>query len=185
MEFIFFLDSKLTQFIYFIIPHNQFFNMFFSFFSLYGNSIFLWIGIVLIVLFLEERKYPGIQKKDILFVTSFILSFGITSILVNYILKPIYQRPRPFVNHVVKVVACPKDYSFPSGHASAAFAAVTVIVAYDKKRKWLYYGVAVLISLSRIYLGCHYFFDVVSGALLGFIVSQFILQVFNTNRQRH
>ena len=175
-----FLDTKITNFINSIILHNPFFDYFFSFFSLKGNSIFIWVLLIIIALILEERKNPGIQKRDIIFVTTFLLSFFATSMLVTFVLKNIFQRPRPFFptsNFQLQTANCPKDFSFPSGHASAAFAATTVITAFDKKRKWLYFLVAILISLSRIYLGCHYFFDVVGGGFVGFTISYVILHL--------
>lgn len=177
------LDSQLTTFINSVIPHNQLFDYFFSFFSLRGNSIVIWAVIILLVLVLEERQHPGIQKRDVVFVATFLLSFFITSILVSFVFKNIFQRPRPqHLNNLLSTASvdnglaqCPKDYSFPSGHASAAFAAATIITAFDKKRRWFYYGVAILISLSRIYLGCHYFFDVAAGGLIGWTISKTIL----------
>ncbi|MFA6513419.1 MAG: phosphatase PAP2 family protein, partial [Patescibacteria group bacterium] len=53
--------------------------------------------------------------------------------------------------------------------------AATILAYFDKKRRWFYYIIAVLISYSRIYLGCHYFLDVVAGTILGFVISKIIL----------
>jgi len=183
MLFLTILDGRITNFINVIIPHNQFFNFFFSFFSLRGSSIFIWLIVIVITIISEERKYPGIQKKDIKFLIIFILSFSLSFITSDYLLKNLIKRPRPShpsnltLTYEVKgrLAQCPKDYSFPSGHASTAFAAAVVISTFDKKRKWFYYLVAVLISLSRIYLGCHYFFDVIVGCMLGWIISKGII----------
>ena len=178
MEILNNIDTQLTILVNSVLPHTQFFDSFFSFFSLRGNSIFIWILLIIIALVLEERKNPGIQKRDIKFITTFILSFLLTSLLVNFVLKNIFQRPRPNFNNqqlTINNYHCPSDFSFPSGHASSAFAAATVITAFDKKRRWLYYFVAILISLSRIYLGCHYFFDIVGGAAFGYLISYVIL----------
>ncbi|EKE14348.1 MAG: hypothetical protein ACD_12C00559G0006, partial [uncultured bacterium] len=57
-----------------------------------------------------------------------------------------------------------------------AFAAATVLAYFDKKRRWFYYSAALLISYSRIYLGCHYFFDVIIGALIGFLISKLVVR---------
>lgn len=174
------LDFFLTKLIYSLIPHNLFFNSFFSFFSLRGNSIFIWVMVILIAFTLEEHRHPGIQKRDLAFVGSFLFSFFITSFVVNSIVKPVFQRPRPsFPTAPVgsELAQCPTDYSFPSGHASTAFAAATTITFFDKKRRWFYYTIAILISLSRIYLGCHYFLDVVFGAIIGYLISKAILNL--------
>jgi len=166
------IDSTLTKFIFNLLPHTTFVNSFFSFFSLEGNSFFIWVLIIAVVIIIEERINPGIQKKDINFILYFIVSFAVTFVFVNYVLKNIAQRPRPMIslsNH------CPKNYSFPSSHAATAFAAATILAGFDKKRRWFYYLTAFLISLSRIYLGCHYLFDVLSGATIGIIISELLL----------
>ena len=70
--------------------------------------------------------------------------------------------------------------------SATAFAAATVLSFFDKKRRWFYYTVAMLISYSRIYLGCHYFFDVIVGAIIGYIISQlllFFLYTFPSHRK--
>ncbi len=179
MEYLINFDYHITAFIHSIIPHNIFFDYFFSFLSLRGNSILFWIVLIVIAILLEERKHPGIQKKDIQFITTFLLSFLFTSLLVNVVLKNIFQRPRPLPTTTYNLITttCPSDYSFPSGHASSAFAAATVLAAFDKKRRWVYFTFAFLISFSRIYLGCHYFFDVLAGALIGWSISFVILKL--------
>jgi undecaprenyl-diphosphatase len=178
------LDYLLTNFLNKLIPHNIFFDYFFSFFSLKGASILVWILIIAMVVILEERRNPGISKKDKKFIILFSLSFLLTLLFTDVILKHIFQRIRPFLTlygHVLIFQAnCPKNFSFPSGHASTAFAAATILTFFDKKRRWFYYTVAVLISYSRIYLGCHYFLDVIAGAIIGYIISQLLLFVHDT-----
>ena len=187
------LDIFLTNLINNLFPHNQIFDYFFSFFSLQGNSIFIWLALIIFALLLEERKNPGIQKRDILFVTTFLLCFLVTAFLINIILKNTFHRPRPSPYNAPNTTApvkfglaqCPNDYSFPSGHASTAFASAVVISTFDKKRKWFYYLFAVLISLSRIYLGCHYFLDVVAGGIIGWSINKgIIFQLSKTLRGR-
>src|SRR3989338_3508382 len=168
MPYIMNLDYTLTNFFNQLIPHNIFFDYFFSFFSLIGWAAIVWIVLAVLLAIFEEIKH----KKFILY---FAISLLTTSLLVNVITKNIVRRPRPVST------SCPKDYSFPSGHAASAFAAAAVLTYFDKKRKGFYYMIAVLISYSRIYLGCHYFLDVLSGALAGYIISQLLLFVPGTS----
>lgn len=181
MDKIISLDYFLTNFLNQLIPHNYFFNYFFSFFSLKGASILVWILVIVIVVILEERKNHGISKRDKKFIILFSLSFLLTFLFADVILKHVFQRTRPFLTLYIHTLLfqanCPKDFSFPSGHASTAFAAATILTFFDKKRRWFYYLVAILISYSRIYLGCHYFFDVVVGALFGYLISKLILHL--------
>lgn len=184
------LDTFITNFVNIVLPHNLFFDYFFSFFSLRGNSILIWLILILIALVLEERKNPGIQKRDIKFVAIFLLTFTLSFITSDIILKNLIKRPRPdYYNTTNSTYAvepglaqCPKNYSFPSSHATTAVAAATVITSFDKKRKWLYFGVAILISLSRVYLSCHFFFDVAVGGIVGYLNSIFILKLIKSDK---
>lgn len=58
-------------------------------------------------------------------------------ILCNLVLKPLAARPRPcWIDEQVKLlVAAPKDYSFPSGHSAASFAAAVSIFVMHKKKE--------------------------------------------------
>jgi hypothetical protein len=59
------------------------------------------------------------------------------------------------------------DTSFPSGHASEAFAMATVLADYKPHSKWVAYGTATAIAWSRVQSGAHHWQDVVAGAALG------------------
>jgi undecaprenyl-diphosphatase len=177
-------DYAITKFLSNLIPHNIIFNYFFSFFSLKGASILVWLIVILIVVILEERKYPGISKRDLKFIILFFSSFFLTLLLNDHVFKNIFHRLRPILNtkyFILNTYSCPTDFSFPSTHAATAFAAATILIYFDKKRRWFYYSVAVLISFSRIYLGCHYFLDVIIGALIGLIISKILLKFSVTN----
>jgi undecaprenyl-diphosphatase len=170
------LDQSITLFLKNLVPHSTFLNYFFSFFSLKGNSIVVWLLVILISLILEERKNPGISQKDKKFIILFSLSFLLTALIVTFPLKNLFHRQRP----IIEISNCPKDFSFPSSHAATAFAAATILTYFNKRKRWFYYTVAILISLSRIYLGCHYLLDVISGALIGYFISRLLLFSLDT-----
>jgi undecaprenyl-diphosphatase len=83
-------------------------------------------------------------------------------------LKALYSRPRPPLSLVAT-----SNSSFPSGHAVAAsvtvLAAVLVLAPPGKRRPWAAAATAfaVLMALSRAYLGAHWLSDAVAGTLLG------------------
>lgn len=94
-------------------------------------------------------------------------------LLCNMMLKPLVARMRPFtVNTGVELlINAPEDFSFPSGHTTASFAAAFALL-FSKNKLWIPSVVlAVLIAFSRLYLYVHYPTDILAGILLGFIAS--------------
>ncbi len=61
-------------------------------------------------------------------------------------------------------------YSFPSGHTAMSFLFAVVLSDMYPKYMYLFYTIAVLTALSRLYLGVHYLSDVVGGALIGITI---------------
>jgi membrane protein DedA with SNARE-associated domain/membrane-associated phospholipid phosphatase len=96
------------------------------------------------------------------------------SALLNWLLKGLFQRPRPHFAHPLVVES---SYSFPSGHAMESFVAYGMLayLAVLALRTWearvaAVCGAAllvVLIGFSRMYLGVHYFSDVIAGYAAG------------------
>ncbi len=91
--------------------------------------------------------------------------------VVTRIVKLAVNRPRPFVTYpyIDPYKKSVIDYSFPSGHASTAFAVATTLSIQYKK--W-YVAVPVYlwaagVSYSRMHLGVHYPTDVMAGAVFG------------------
>ena len=165
------LDSFLTKAIVELIPHNFFTDSLFLFLSLSGLTVFIWLILLIVMIAWEEKRH----KEFILY---FLLAFLTTSFLVNILIKNIVKRDRPYIVNQLVTTNCPSDFSFPSGHAAGAFAGAVVFAYFDKKRRYLYYMIAILIAFSRIYLHCHYLFDAVFGALIGYGVGKtFLLHV--------
>jgi membrane-associated phospholipid phosphatase len=99
-----------------------------------------------------------------------IASLGLTSALVNVVLKPLWGRSRPERAHRVPVarrVRMPKTRSFPSGHAASAFAFATGVASEAPVPGGLLIALATLVSYSRVHTGVHYPSDVVAGAVIG------------------
>lgn len=64
-----------------------------------------------------------------------------------------------------------RDYSFPSGHTAASFSIATTLALNAPKLSILVFIVAIIVGISRIYLGVHYPTDVAAGILIGFIIA--------------
>ena len=92
------------------------------------------------------------------------------AIICNILLKPMVCRIRPCdVNQTVQlIIARPADYSFPSGHTAASFAAVAALYFAGAKKWWkITLPLAILMAFSRMYLYVHYPTDVLGGMIVG------------------
>jgi len=95
------------------------------------------------------------------------LSFFVASGL-NAGLKALFDRSRPPVAmDLDALVGVPGSPSFPSGHAMSAFAVATALALLAPRLRWPALGLAAVIAFSRVYLGVHYWLDVLVGAALG------------------
>lgn len=117
-----------------------------------------WIVLSLVLLFIEgELVFKQLG-----------LAFAIELTAYKFA-KRLFSRPRPFVSlhDVTMLVLPPDEFSFPSGHTAAAFAVATVAGFCIPGLLVPLILVAMLIGLSRVYLGVHYPSDVAAGAVLG------------------
>lgn len=103
------------------------------------------------------------------------VSAASTYILTDLVIKTIVQRARPFqtLTDVIYLSPAPSSYSFPSGQAAVAFALATII--WLRYPRTVYgpgaYGIAALIAIDRMYMGHHYFSDVLVGGLIGTLIA--------------
>ncbi|MBI2612078.1 phosphatase PAP2 family protein [Candidatus Gottesmanbacteria bacterium] len=155
VDFLVAIDRSLFQIINGDIPHSPFLNAFFEFFSGIGNWGFVWIILLFILYLMGEIKSKG-KFVGLLFAS------GLSLVLSEFLLKNLFQRIRPDLTLI--------GYSFPSSHATLAFAGAYVLSMGHKRLSLFYYLIAVLIGFSRIYLGRHYPSDVVVGSILGFFI---------------
>jgi membrane-associated phospholipid phosphatase len=98
------------------------------------------------------------------------VSFAFASWL-NALLKAAVDRSRP--PHAIGLDALgsvPVSPSFPSGHAMSAFAVASAIAVLSPRLRWPLLAVAGVIAFSRVYLGVHFWLDVLVGAVLGIAI---------------
>lgn len=137
-----------------------------------GGVAFTVLAGVLIFMFCKKIRW---------FVTFDLV--GVT--LINQVIKHIVRRPRPNVLRLVEE----DGYSFPSGHSmvSMAFYGIIIYLVYKNvTNKYLRWTLIILLSLlilsigfSRIYVGVHYFTDVVGGFLLGLAYLIIYINIYN------
>lgn len=128
-----------------------------------GDGGILWICLSIILLPFRKTRRTGI---------AIAVSLALEVLCCNVILKPFIARIRPYdVNTAIQLlIPRPSDYSFPSGHTGAAFAATSALF-FSKNRLWIPAAIlATLIGFTRLYLYVHYPSDVLAGALLGIML---------------
>ncbi|MBR6772607.1 MAG: phosphatase PAP2 family protein [Clostridia bacterium] len=146
-----------------------------KFITSFGDSVFVvLLGVLAVVLSLFKRT-----RK---FGFSLLLSIAIGTFITNIVLKPSVLRIRPYNTlqgnsdywswYVGAGMLSESDYSFPSGHVTAAFEiAVSVFLCYwtegKKKLAVVFPVVAFLVLCTRLYLMVHYASDVMFGVVAG------------------
>lgn len=93
----------------------------------------------------------------------------VLSTLLAQILKRAFSRSRPYwiLKNLNTYGIDLRDYSFPSGHTTAAFTVATTFSLYFPKLAVLFIAMAILVAVSRTYLAVHYPTDVLAGVILG------------------
>ncbi len=119
-------------------------------------------------------------KKGRWAVLLILLSFAVADASAYRIFKPWIQRIRPcnMVENVHLLVGNKTSWSMPSNHAANFFAIATVLAWFYGKYRLYFYFIAALVAYSRVAVGVHYPFDVLAGALLGYMVSRIWLSIF-------
>lgn len=99
---------------------------------------------------------------------------------VYYILKNVLKRDRPFNSSItIKNHIVPSDqFSFPSGHTSAAFLFFSISASFATFLLVPLFTLAALIGFSRVILGVHYPTDILVGMLLGLFIAKAVVGYF-------
>ena len=164
MELIAHFDFAILDFIQYYLK-NDILDIPMKYITMLGDVAILWI-VIAVLLLLQKNK----RKYGIMMITALIFS----AIICNVILKPTFERIRPFeLNNEIfdsLLIQPPTDYSFPSGHTLASFACVVILLHYNKKRGRFWLVVASLIAFSRMYLYVHYPTYIIVGIIIGLII---------------
>lgn len=130
------------------------------------SSQILWLSIIFPIA-IWQIKNDKSQLRFWLWLTLLVI---IADSATYYLIKEPLGRLRPckIFEWVRAIDGCAGQFSFPSNHATNAMTAVT-FVAFIRGRKIGIglFGLALLVGISRIYLGMHYLTDILGGFILG------------------
>lgn len=138
----------------------------------------LWLDQVMLAVTQLGSGFAGLGIALVSFVAgdrllAYKLILGsLTLWLVVELVKLIVHRARPFIQLTqARVVGYrARGRSFPSGHTSQSFFIATLMIQHFHTSGWiaiLLYVVALMVGITRMYVGAHYPRDVIAGAILG------------------
>ncbi|HWB62027.1 MAG TPA: phosphatase PAP2 family protein [Chitinophagales bacterium] len=172
--------EKGAEIIYFSALHNS-----------YSDTFFVWITRLaeapMLVLIIGFSLRNGL-RNGLIVGLNVLLTFTITSFL-KLMVFPGSDRPSVYFEgkttlNFVQGVEIYHHHSFPSGHTSSAFALFFMlsILAENKKWSYLFFTLALLVGISRVYLLEHFFSDVYFGSLTGMAVTVIFYLIFVRSR---
>jgi undecaprenyl-diphosphatase len=118
------------------------------------------------VLFLVSGKWRSVNGRHGVVAAGFsaLLALGIAHLIAD-----LWARPRPYMAHpdAHLFIARSADTSFPSDHATAAFAIAVALLLRHRKAGVIALAMAVVLCVARVAVGTHYPGDVLAGAAVG------------------
>lgn len=172
-----FAGFDMAVFRFFGNIHNEVLNVIAQIFTTMGSvpyTVLFAVFAIILIFFKRTRKYG----------LALVFAIAIGTLAVNIILKPMAFRVRPYNSlqgiseyfewYRLSGMPAESDFSFPSGHTTAATEiamALCLCFASDKKWKfaWIPPVAALLTACSRIYLMVHYATDVIAGLIVGIL----------------
>jgi undecaprenyl-diphosphatase len=160
------MNYKLFQAINQNAGHHHFLDGLMVFVTKDALAVFALVLLLMWFFGKEKNKYTVV----------FAAITGALGLFINFILGHIYFEPRPFVTHHVHLlIQHAKDSSFPSDHTTGTFS-LALAVLWRRHRK-IGFGLllfAILTGISRVYVGHHYPFDVLTSVIVALITSRFV-----------
>lgn len=149
-------------------------NRFFLFVTMSGTGRF-WIAFSSVLIILTKLKIHFLVEQPK--VTAMLLAPFIAFVL-GRVIKNAVKRKRPSIEipRFQQLIKPPTCGSFPSNHTSSLFAFYSGLVLIGHPLASAAGIWAGAVAFSRLYLGVHYFTDVVGGVLVGAISSYVLLQ---------
>jgi len=147
------------------------------------DLLMIWasaVGVQLMILAVAGqwwRRSDRLHTRHALIAAGFSFLLGLS---LNQLVSLLVHRVRPYDGGVTRLlIERSSDFSFPSDHTTAAFAIAAAIILHGMRRLGLgLLALALLVTLSRVYVGTHYAGDVLGGALTGIIAAAVVRSVY-------
>ena len=137
-----------------------------------------WVlPILLLILYLGF--FQG--KKGKIALCLLIISLSLNDSICAQLLKPFFERVRPShisIEGLNLLVSKGGKWSMPSNHASNMFSLAVILSYFYDRFKIPLFLLAIMIAISRVYVGVHYPGDVIVGALVGYSISWIVITLW-------
>lgn len=175
----------VLSFFYFDISISQSFENIRNYFltDLFMGITYVSSGVIIFFILTSLFLWKEHKRKYILPLW-FTLAL---STIVSFLLKIAIQRPRPYQIGVVSSLLEGAshniwNFSFPSFQAMLVFCAIPILSKEFPKLKNIWIIFAVLIAISRVYLGVHFMSDILVGGLIGYFLGVFVIKYEDKTR---
>jgi undecaprenyl-diphosphatase len=157
------VDFSLYQLLNNFVAGHDWLEDPFRFFALSAQWLFV---ATLATLFFARGKWKSVNGRR------GVAGAGLSAVLaigVAHLIAGLWDRARPYEAHASAhlFISRSPDPSFPSDHATAAFALAVGVFLWHRRAGWLMLGMATVLALSRVAVGTHYPGDVLGGAAIG------------------
>ena len=142
--------------------------------SALGAGGFIWWVTAMITMVFPNKRAAAWRM---------ILVIAFTYLISDVSLKSLIARDRPFTVDpaIIVIDARPSSSAFPSGHAAMAAAGALAGSRMLPGSAWVWWPFALVVAISRVYIGVHWPSDVIGGVLIGVACAWFVLG----GRKRH
>lgn len=158
--------------------HTTYFDNFFYWVTYFGDGFFAALVLICIVLFVNIRQG--------LLITGILLTVSALTQILKLFVFPRSARPLAFFKDTIELHFVPgleihSSNSFPSGHTTQAFCMFFLFSFFVKNKslQYLFFVIACLAAISRVYLLQHFLMDIYVGAIIGTLGSLLCLQLVN------
>ncbi|MGH6995853.1 MAG: phosphatase PAP2 family protein [Stellaceae bacterium] len=127
-----------------------------------------FLVVIVVLQWWSERDRLRVRHTCVAAGLSFLIGLALNQVVLLFV-----HRMRPYdagLTHLI--IARSADWSFPSDHATATIAIAAAFLFHG--RRWRGLGLfigALIVCMSRIYVGTHYFTDVLGGATTGIVAA--------------
>lgn len=162
-----FFQNIDTSILYFF--NKSISNLVFDKFFVFITNVKNWYLVYIIFWFLMIIKG---DKKTRTVAVAMLFLIAASDQFSSQLLKHLFSRVRPChtFNDLNLLMGCKNSFSFPSSHAVNNFAAAFFLSSFFPMYKKTFYLIAILIAISRVYVGLHYPSDIIAGAVFGILL---------------